>query len=108
MRKGEIWLMNPGSPEGHEQAGMRPAAIFSDVVARVVMVVPLTSNARVLRFTHTVELLPNSSNNLSVPSIAMVFQLRALDVKKLERHIGTMTSTEIKLLNREVKKMLKV
>lgn len=45
MKKGEIWLVNPGSPGGHEQSGMRPAVIFSDVVARLVMVVPLTSNA---------------------------------------------------------------
>ena len=108
MNRGEIWLMNPGDSGGHEQLGTRPAAIFSDVIAHIVMVVPLTSNTRSLRFVHTVEILPNSSNNLSVPSVAMVFQLRALDVKKLERKIGTLSAGEVKLLGREIKKMLKV
>lgn len=100
--------MNPGDSSGHEQSGTRPAVIFSDVIANVVMVVPLTSNTRSLRFVHTIEIVPNSSNNLSAPSVAMVFQLRALDVKKLEKEIGILTGAEIKLLNREVKKMLKV
>lgn len=100
--------MNPGDSGGHEQSGMRPAVIFSGIIAHVVMVVPLTSNTRVLRFVHTVEILPNSSNNLSAPSVAMTFQLRALDVKKLERKLGMLTAAEIALLNREVKKMLKV
>lgn len=100
--------MNLGDSGGHEQSGMRPAVVFSEVVANVVMVVPLTSNTRVLRFAHTVEISPNSSNNLAIPSIAMVFQLRALDLKKLEKKIGTLTVAKIKLLNREIKKMLKV
>lgn len=100
--------MNPRDSSGHEQSGMRPAVVFSEVVANVVMVVPLTSNTRVLRFAHTVEISPNSSNSLAVSSIAMVFQLRALDVRKLEKKVGTLTAVEIKLLNREIKKMLKV
>ena len=100
--------MNLGDSGGHEQSGMRPAVIFSEVVANVAMAIPITSNTRVLRFAHTVEISPSSSNNLAVLSIAMVFQLRALDVKKLEKKIGTLTAAEIKLLNREIKKMLKV
>ena len=70
--------------------------------------VPLTSNSRALRFAHTVQIPPTASNGLSSPSVAMAFQLRGVDVKRLERKVGVLAAGEVKLLNREIKKMLKV
>ncbi len=108
MKKGEIWVIDSGDSGGHEQSGIRPAIVFSEVTARIVMVVPLTSNSRALRFAHTVQIPPTASNGLSSPSVAMAFQLRGVDVKRLERKVGVLAAGEVKLLNREIKKMLKV
>ena len=108
MKKGGIWVIDSGDSSGHEQSGIRPAIVFSGVVAGLVMVVPLTSNSRALRFAHTVQLSPNASNGLTAPSIALVFQLRAIDVKRLEKKIGSLTVGELKLINREIKKMLRI
>lgn len=108
MKSGEIWVINSGDSNGHEQSGIRPAVVVSAVVARIVMVVPITSNSKALRFAHTIQLSPNTSNNLSESSIAMVFQLRAIDVKRLEKKIGILTVGELKMIKREVRNMLQL
>lgn len=108
MRKGEIWIINSEDSSGHEQSGIRPAVVVSDVVAHIIIVVPFTSNARALRFAHTVQFSPTDLNNLSSNSIAMIFQLRAIDVKRLERKIGFLSANEIKSVGLEIKKMLRL
>ncbi len=108
MKKGEIWVIDSGNSSGHEQSGIRPAVVFSGVVAGLVMVVPLTSNSRALRFAHTVQLSPTTSNGLTASSSALIFQLRAIDVKRLEKKMGSLTADELKLVNKEIKKMLSV
>lgn len=108
MKKGEVWVINSERSGGHEQSGVRPAVIVSDITARIVMVVPFTSNTRSLRFARTIQFEPNASNNLSVTSIAMVYQLRGIDVKRLVKKVGVLTAGEVKLLDEEIRKMLKV
>ncbi|HEX2042751.1 MAG TPA: type II toxin-antitoxin system PemK/MazF family toxin [Acidimicrobiales bacterium] len=50
-RRGEVWVIDIGTPVGHEQAGRRPAVIVSpDLLNQgpsgVVIVVPLTTTRR--------------------------------------------------------------
>ncbi len=108
MKKGEIWIINSGDSNGHEQSGIRPAVVVSGVVANVVVVVPFTSNVKALRFAHTIQFQPTVSNNLSSISIAMIFQLRAIDAKRLEKRIGFLSANEIKSVGQEIRKMLKL
>jgi|SRR3989338_3815189 len=108
MKNGEIWIINSRDSGGHEQSGIRPAVVVSGVVARIVIVVPFTSNVRALRFAHTIQFSPTASNNLSANSIAMIFQLRAVDVKRLETKIGFLSTNEMKSLGLEIKKMLRL
>ena len=82
MKKGEIWVINSENSDGHEQSGVRPAVVVSDVIGHIVMVIPFTSSITALRFAHTIQFSPSTSNNLSSTSIAMVFQLRPIDVKR--------------------------
>ena len=42
MKKGEIWIVDMGSSNGHEQVGLRPAVIVADVVNPVVTIIPCT------------------------------------------------------------------
>ena len=50
MQKGEIWLVELPSADGHEQAGTRPVAVLTETEANIAIVVPFTSNLQALRF----------------------------------------------------------
>jgi mRNA interferase MazF len=84
MQRGEVWrVVLPAVGQGREQSGERPVIVIQDGVygagSPLVLVVPLTSQLAALRFPATVEITPTVTNGLSLPSVAMVFQTRALD-----------------------------
>ena len=88
MKKGELWLVDIPPTNGYEQSGLRPVLLMSSVEANTVIIVPLTTNLAALRYPHTVEMHPSASNGLKVTSIALVFQVRAIDKKRLQRKTG--------------------
>ena len=65
MKKGEIWLVELPSTNGHEQAGMRPVIILAETEADISIIVPLTSNLQALRFPHTIEIKSSKRNGLN-------------------------------------------
>jgi mRNA interferase MazF len=52
------------------------------------LVVPLTSTMSSARFSHTYILSPTPHNGLDVESIALVFQIVALDQDRFKHRIG--------------------
>jgi mRNA interferase MazF len=54
----------------------------------LVLVVPLTSQATALRFPGTVVVAATPTNGLTLPSVALVFQIRALDRSRFVRRLG--------------------
>ena len=104
--KGEIWLIRIPSSDGHEQSGTRPAILIAQPHPNICILIPLTSNAVALRFPHTLEILPSKKNVLSVSSIALVFQIRAIDKKRLERMIGTVEEDTLENVNDMITEML--
>ncbi|MBI3392684.1 MAG: type II toxin-antitoxin system PemK/MazF family toxin [Nitrospirae bacterium] len=63
------------------------------------MIVPLTGQIKALDFPGTLRIAPDASNHLQKESVALVFQLRAIDRRRLKSKIGTLsaeTLTEIK------------
>jgi mRNA interferase MazF len=108
MRKGEIWVVDIGSSGGHEQEGLRPAIIIADVVGPIVTIIPFTSNIDSLRFPFTFEIVPSSQNGLDRNSVAVIFQLRAIDRRKLKKKVGKLDKKELKEINSLMKKMLGV
>ncbi len=40
MNKGEIWLVEIPSANGHEQAGTRPSVILAETPANVAIIIP--------------------------------------------------------------------
>ena len=106
MKKGEIWVVNMGSTGGHEQEGTRPAVVIADVVGTVITIIPCTSNIESLRFPFTLEIEPSKINGLDKKSIAVIFQLRAIDKNKLKNRIGSLEKKEIKNIDILMKKML--
>ncbi len=106
MRKGEIWIIDIGKTGGHEQEGIRPSIIMADVVGPVVTVIPCTTNMESLRFPFTVEVYPDLKNKLSSNSVALIFQLRAIDRRKLRKKVGSISRGDLKKIDSQMKKML--
>ncbi len=105
MNKGEIWLVELPFTNGHEQTGMRPAVVLAKSL-NMVITIPLTSNPISVRFPHTVEIGPSQTNGLNARSIALLFQIRAIDQKRLKHSIGELESKMIKQVDAHLRRML--
>lgn len=113
MKRGDIVLVNlPQTADGagHEQVGTRPALIVHDDATSetlsVVMIVPFTSNLKAQRFSHTIVVQPSKENGLTVQSVLLVFQLRAIDKQRVTRVIGHLENDLIERVNQEMKDLL--
>ncbi|MFA5791462.1 MAG: type II toxin-antitoxin system PemK/MazF family toxin [Candidatus Paceibacterota bacterium] len=108
MKKGDIYLIDLASSFGHEQFGLRPAIIVSPLVAGMIVVIPLTTNLEALCFPYTLSILLDSTNNLTQNSVALVFQIKSIDQKRIKKKIGSIPINNFKKLNLQMKKMLKL
>lgn len=114
MKRGDIVLVNlpkPASVPGHEQFGSRPALVVHDHEQSgnnlsVIMIVPMTSKLKAQNFSRTILLQPSSQNGLSKPSVLLVFQLRAIDKKRIQKKIGVIEASVLKRVNQELQKLL--
>lgn len=92
MARGDVlWLDLPLPPggAGHEQAGRRPGiAIQVDNTTPTLVIIPVTSQLSAERFPHTVRIEPSAENGFSRVSIALVFQIRALDNVRIKGVAG--------------------
>lgn len=106
MKKGEIWLVEIPPTNGHEQSGLRPVLVLSPIEANVVIIIPFTSNMKALRFPHTLEIHPTASNGLNAISVALIFQIRAIDKKRLQRKVGALSSDLVEQIDTMIRHML--
>ncbi|MCK9632035.1 MAG: type II toxin-antitoxin system PemK/MazF family toxin [Methanoregula sp.] len=90
MKNGAVWLVDLTDAKGHEQRGMRPAIIVGSANG-LVLVVPLTSSMGSARFSHTLPISPDSHNGLDTESVALVFQIVALDRERFRDRIGAVS-----------------
>ena len=92
MKRGEVWRVRLPAVPGHTQAGERPAIILQDAAFNsalpTVLIVPFTSTKGTTRFPGTLLVQPDQQNGLSVPSVALVFQLSALDKRNCLQQLG--------------------
>jgi mRNA interferase MazF len=113
VKRGDIVLVNlPQTADGagHEQVGTRPALIVHDNVTSdtlsVIMIVPFTSNSKAQRFPHTILVEPTEENGLTMQSVLLVFQLRAIDRQRITKTIGHLEDELIEKVNQEMKDLL--
>jgi mRNA-degrading endonuclease toxin of MazEF toxin-antitoxin module len=102
MKPGEvIWVEFPGGA-GRAQAGRRPAIVVQSADASrrlpTVLLVPLTTQQDALRFPGTVLVEPDTGNGLKHPSVALLFQLTAIDRKYLGSTLGTLSQDAFQLV----------
>jgi mRNA interferase MazF len=103
---GDIHWVDLPVANGREQQGRRPAVIFqNDDYAGdlpVVLVVPLTTARAALRFVGTTHIPPTAENGLRQTSVALVFQLRAIDRRRIQERIGSVSEEVLQALFEEL------
>ncbi len=99
MQRGEVWKVDIPFTPGHAQAGERPAVIVQDdaflATLPTVLIVPFTGSQRATRFPGTVLVQPDGQNGLTVPSVALVFQIRALDQHYCRHRLGVLDAASL-------------
>lgn len=111
MQKGDIYYVEIPLSMGHEQAGLRPAIIVqASGIEKLptVLIVPLTSKLKAADFPFTFLIEPDHINNLDVTSVALVFQLRAIDKKRLKNKIGKIGWEKVEILKKILKDIMKI
>ena len=112
MKRGDIILVElpQADTSGHEQTGSRPALVVHDDATSgnlsVVMIVPMTSNLKLQNYAHTILIEPSRQNGLSMPSVLLVFQLRAIDKRRIIKTLGSLEAPIMEQVNSELKKLL--
>ena len=89
MHVGDLYWVELPTRGGHAQAGRRPAIIAQTLAALpTVLIVPLTSQLDALRFPGTVLVEASKQNGLRHNSVALVFQLTAVDKRYITEQLG--------------------
>lgn len=112
MRPGDIYWVEIPAANGHEQTGLRPAVVMQSerMIPKLstVQIIPLTSRTKARRFPSTLAIDPDSSNHLAARSIALVFQLRAVDRRRLKSKLGTLNTAQLTRLKGLIRELLEL
>jgi mRNA interferase MazF len=98
MKHGDVVRVRLPYRRGRVQAGARPAVLmqFDDgpQLSPTLVVVPLTSQLAAARFSHSVTLESSEESGLRVRSIAMIYQVTAVDRANVVEQLGTLPDEE--------------
>jgi mRNA-degrading endonuclease toxin of MazEF toxin-antitoxin module len=90
---GEVRWVELAARGGRAQTGRRPAIVLQSITTLpTTLVVPLTSQLDALRFPGTVLVENDAVNALRRTSVALVFQLTAVDNRFIMDSIGTVSN----------------
>jgi mRNA interferase MazF len=109
VQRGEVWQVDLPITPGHAQVGERPALIVQAdpfiATLPTVSIVPFTGTRSAARFPATVLVQPAGQNGLTVPSIALVFQMRALDKRYFRHRLGILDAATLDRIFAELDKL---
>lgn len=99
MNRGEVWRVRLPFARGHVQAGERPAVVLqndrANLVLTTALIVPFTSSMTATQFTGTTVVQPDGTNGLTLPSVALVFQLTAVDKRFFLSVLGVLDAKDL-------------
>jgi len=108
MNKGEIWIVAFPDSHGREQTGIRPVIVLARAEADIVLVVPCTSNVQALRFPNTLEIEPSKKNGFHELTIALIFQLRAIDKTRMKYKLGEVEENVLNEIDHSIRLLLQL
>src|SRR5256885_7764640 len=89
MNVGDLFWVELPARGGRAQAGRRPAIIAqAPSPLPTALIIPLTSQLDALRFPGTVLVEADKQNGLRHNSVALVFQLTAIDKRYISERLG--------------------
>ena len=106
MKPGEIWKVDIPNLGSHEQSGVRPAVVIARVTKTIATIIPCTSNKLALRFPYTHLIEPNKENGLVVSSVALIFNIRALDISFFDHKIGKLDKQTLNEIRQQARKLI--
>jgi mRNA interferase MazF len=96
---GDIHWIDLPPTNGREQAGRRPAVMVQEEEFAgslpLALAIPLTAAVSTVRFPGTVLLQPTTENGLREASVALVFQIRAIDRRRIRERIGAVNAEDL-------------
>ncbi|WP_375328422.1 type II toxin-antitoxin system PemK/MazF family toxin [Microcystis sp. BLCC-F210] len=99
--RGNIYPADLNPSRGLEQAGIRPVIIVQhnniDRFTSTVVVIPLTSNLRRAQIPGTM-VIPAEQGGLNQESVALCYQIVVIDRQRLQRQLGTLSSSYLQQL----------
>jgi len=108
MDKGEIWLANLPQWTGREQLGTRPVIIMADSKIGMIIIIPLTSNLSSLKYPHTIEIKSSKQNGLDKESVALIFQIKSIDEKRMIHKIGMLEDGDLNKIEGILRELIKL
>ena len=107
MRRGEVYDAFLDPTIGSEQAGRSPVIIISrDAIndaSSVVIAVPCTTLQTGRRVYPSQVVLPAGEGGLTVDSVALCEQVRAISKRRLQRRRGTLSSPALDLIEQALR-----
>jgi mRNA interferase MazF len=107
MRRGDIYDARLNPTEGSEQAGVRPVVIVSrDAINKnssVIVVVPFTKATNVKRNYPNNVRIAKGEGGLTIESVLLGGQVRAISKSRLLRHRGMLSSETMKQVERALR-----
>ena len=110
MTIGDIHWVELPDVGGREQAGRRPAIIMQDDQFAgslpTTIVLPLSSAMAALRFPGTTRVKATKGSGLRMDSVALIFQMRAMDRARIKDKIGVVSELELLEIRSEIARLL--
>jgi mRNA interferase MazF len=108
LNKGDIYSVEFPIQGGFEQHGFRPTVIIADISNEIAVVIPFTSNLKSLKFPNSLLITSSIENGLQQDSVAMIFQIRAIDKIRIKKKIGHLENHYIERIDNLLRNMLKL
>ena len=106
-RRGQVWLVSLDPTAGHEVRKTRPAVVVSDDLYNeynwVVLVVPMTSHPTA---EYDQVLVSPGEGGLTVASVTLPDQLRAVDRRRFRRQLGSLPADTMQRVDLSLKSVL--
>ncbi|MDP4007661.1 MAG: type II toxin-antitoxin system PemK/MazF family toxin [Candidatus Peregrinibacteria bacterium] len=93
IQQGDICLADLNPVKGHEQGGFKPVLILQNnrlnEHLNTAIIAPITSNLQMQGYS-TTYFLEKKISQLSQDSVALLFQIRTLDKKRLKKRVSNL------------------